>query len=83
VILSFVIATAAKQSRSPFSVMAGLVPAIHVFARWKESKTWITATSAVMTVFVRRAGLDCFVAHAPRNDGNNAAQSPKGDGVKR
>jgi hypothetical protein len=34
--------------------MAGLVPAIHVFARRKESKTWITATSAVMTLFVRR-----------------------------
>jgi CHASE2 domain-containing sensor protein len=36
--------------------MAGLVPAIHVFVPQKKriSKTWITATSAVMTVFSRR-----------------------------
>jgi len=34
-------------------VMAGLVPAIHVFTlrqqRKKESKTWITGTSPAMT----------------------------------
>jgi hypothetical protein len=29
--------------------MAGLGPAIHVFISWRKSKTWITATSAVMT----------------------------------
>ena len=29
--------------------MAGLDPAIHVFASVKESKTWITGTSPVMT----------------------------------
>jgi hypothetical protein len=47
--------------------MAGLVPAIHVFCPWKESKTWITATSAVMTIFVRRqVGLPS--AAPPRND---------------
>jgi hypothetical protein len=34
--------------------MAGLVPAIHVLFPLKESKTWITATSAVMTFIVRR-----------------------------
>jgi hypothetical protein len=39
--------------------MAGLDPAIHVFGPWKENKTWITATSAVMTAVVRRQ-LDCF-----------------------
>jgi hypothetical protein len=30
-------------------VMAGLVPAIHVFARSKESKTWMPGTSPGMT----------------------------------
>jgi hypothetical protein len=29
--------------------MAGLVPAVHVFASRNESKTWITGTSPVMT----------------------------------
>jgi hypothetical protein len=48
---------------SSLSVMAGLVPAIHVLRpSCKESKTWITATSAVMTTFVR--GSDCFVGRA-------------------
>jgi len=42
-----------------YPVMAGLDPAIHVFGPWKENKTWITATSAVMTAVVRRQ-LDCF-----------------------
>jgi hypothetical protein len=32
-------------------VLAGLDPAIHVFA-CKESKTWITGTSPVMTIHV-------------------------------
>jgi hypothetical protein len=32
-----------------FSVMAGLVPAIYVFARW--FKTWIRGTSPRMTEF--------------------------------
>jgi hypothetical protein len=36
---------------SPLHVMAGLVPAIHVFlcCRAPESKTWMPATSAGMT----------------------------------
>jgi hypothetical protein len=36
---------------SPLHVMAGLVPAIHVFLcrRAPESKTWMPATSAGMT----------------------------------
>jgi len=29
--------------------MAGLVPAIHVFVRSKDVKTWMPATSAGMT----------------------------------
>ena len=33
--------------------MAGLDPAIHVFGPPKENKTWITATSAVMTAVCR------------------------------
>jgi hypothetical protein len=32
------------------SVMAGLVPAIHVLFARKESKTWMPATSAGMTM---------------------------------
>jgi hypothetical protein len=37
---------------SPLHVMAGLVPAIHVFLcrRAPESKTWMPATSAGMTM---------------------------------
>jgi len=31
--------------------MAGLDPAIHVFASQKASKTWITGTSPVMTAY--------------------------------
>jgi hypothetical protein len=29
--------------------MAGLVPAIHVFRTWQESKTWMPGTSPGMT----------------------------------
>jgi hypothetical protein len=32
-----------------FNVMAGLVPAIHVFRSWEAAKTWMPATSAGMT----------------------------------
>jgi hypothetical protein len=42
--------------------MAGLVPAIDVFGLvGKESKTWITGSGPVMTVYllVRRASLVC------------------------
>jgi len=31
--------------------MAWLVPAIHVFVTLQESKTWITGTSPVMTIW--------------------------------
>jgi len=30
--------------------MAGLVPAIHVFSEFQESKAWMPATSAGMTM---------------------------------
>jgi len=30
-------------------VMAGLVPAIHVFTEWLRRKTWMPATGAGMT----------------------------------
>jgi hypothetical protein len=43
-----------RANAASLFVMAGLVPAIHVFVPLEESKTWITATSAVMTFFVRR-----------------------------
>jgi hypothetical protein len=42
-----VIACFVGGHRRDFTVMAGLVPAIYVFAA--TSKTWITGTSPVMT----------------------------------
>jgi hypothetical protein len=35
---------------TPRFVMAGLVPAIHVFVCYIGSKTWMPATSAGMTI---------------------------------
>jgi hypothetical protein len=36
--------------KTPKFVMAGLVPAIHVFTVWRRSKTWMPGTSPGMTV---------------------------------
>jgi hypothetical protein len=46
--------------------MAGLDPAIHVFSASRESKTRITATSAVMTPDLRRR---IELLRCARNDG--------------
>jgi len=48
------VALALAKKSSSSVVMAGLDPAIHVFSASRESKTWITATSAVMTPDLRR-----------------------------
>ena len=63
--------------------MAGLVPAIHVFLRQLQLRTWMPGSSPGMTKIAyfrhcerseaiqsHKERLDCFVASAPRNDGN-------------
>jgi hypothetical protein len=47
-------------------VMPGLDPGIHVLRHQRERKTWMAGSSPAMTGNTK---LDCFVANAPRNDG--------------
>ncbi len=43
-----------RRADDPPIVMAGLVPAIHVFLRGLATKTWMPATSAGMTMTTSR-----------------------------
>ena len=75
--------------------MAGLDPAIHVFGPPKENKTWITATSAVMTAVCRGSWIASLTLAMTRGlkmpDGQSAharyvriarrANPPQPDGV--
>jgi hypothetical protein len=56
--------------------MAGLVPAIHVFPPYQESKTWITGTSPVMTIeSVPAPSLDD--RHMPRHIARRCPVEPR------